>query len=309
MSGLELQVEFADVPALVQEFESNLRHGRAFVRAAVEAEALSNCQLILVHPQSRQELALGAQIVFVGPGGASQGVGVELRPFDDATRERLRAFVLDPHDAEALESEPAAAGDGGQSITLEAPSALASEAFAPTGAAPSQPAGEPSEDQRDPDPDTFNSVPDEASDGALDEVDPERLRGPTRNEIVRKLSLTEQQKLARSGELQDRVLLERYFGKNVWEHLLRNPRLTVPEVARIARKGTVPRPLLDLIVDNNAWIQAPPVRRALLGNTRVSYEGIVKLLRITPKQELKSIHKTTAYPNSVREAARKLLGQ
>jgi hypothetical protein len=59
---------------------------------------------------------------------------------------------------------------------------------------------------------------------------------------VRTLSPVEQQKVAANGTLPERVTLERIFGPNVWEALLANPRLTLPEVATIARKGTVPRP-------------------------------------------------------------------
>ena len=75
----------------------------------------------------------------------------------------------------------------------------------------------------------------------------------------------------------------------------------------IARKGSVPRPLLELIVENNTWIAAPIVRRALLGNPRVSSEAILKLLRLTPKHELKSIQKTNTYSMQVREAAKRVL--
>jgi len=123
---------------------------------------------------------------------------------------------------------------------------------------------------------------------------------------LRHLRLHEQQKLARGGELSDRVALERMFGKNVWEALLQNPRLTIPEVARIARKGTVPKPLLDRIVDNKAWIKAPPVRRALLSNPRLGTDALMPILKLTPKRELKLIQKQMGYPAAVREAARKL---
>jgi hypothetical protein len=130
---------------------------------------------------------------------------------------------------------------------------------------------------------------------------------PARHERLRKLNQTQQQKVARNGDFNDRVLLERIYGRGVWEALLQNPKLTLPEVARIARKGTVPRPLLEHIVENASWIQAPIIRRALLSNPRVSGEAIMKLLRLTPKHELKIIHKTTAYSTQVREAARKVL--
>ena len=132
-------------------------------------------------------------------------------------------------------------------------------------------------------------------------------RKPRRHEQLRKLNATQQHKLARVAELNDRVLLERIYGKSVWEGLLQNPKLTLPEVARIARKGSVPRPLIEQIVENNSWIQSPLVRRALLSNPRVSHEGILKLLRATPRHELKTIYKTTTYSTTVREAAKKVL--
>jgi hypothetical protein len=116
-------------------------------------------------------------------------------------------------------------------------------------------------------------------------------------------------KVARRGELADRLAVERLYGKQVWEALLHNPRLTIPEVAKIARKGTVPRPLLDIILDNGAWTKADAVRRALLSNPKIGVDSVLKLLRITPKHELKLIEKGTAYGATVREAARKLLRQ
>jgi hypothetical protein len=149
-----------------------------------------------------------------------------------------------------------------------------------------------------------------ADDGCADEgreCGADLQKQPRRHERLRKLNVTQQYKLARSGELNDRVLLERMYGKGVWEGLLQNPKLTLPEVARIARKGSVPRPLIEQIVENNGWIQSPLVRRALLSNPRVSGEGILKLLRITPRHELKVIYKTTTYSTQVREAARKVL--
>ena len=70
-----------------------------------------------------------------------------------------------------------------------------------------------------------------------------------------------------------------------------------------------PKPLLDIVVDNSAWTKTPQVRRALLSNPKIGTEAIGKLLRATPRHELKLIEKGTAYAMPVREAARKLLKQ
>jgi len=131
----------------------------------------------------------------------------------------------------------------------------------------------------------------------------------SRQERLRHLNAAQQMKVARTGELADRIAVERLYGKQVWEALLHNPRLSIPEVARIARKGTVPKPLLDVILDNSAWIKADAVRRALLSNPKIGADAVLKLLRATPKHELKAIEKGTAYGAAVRESARKLLRQ
>jgi hypothetical protein len=127
------------------------------------------------------------------------------------------------------------------------------------------------------------------------------------HERLRGLNLAAQIKLAVSGELHERIVLERLYGKNVWETLLRNPRLTAPEVSRIARYGALPRVLLEIIVGNNAWLQIPEVRRALLSNPRLATDQVVKVLRLTPKHELRLATVQTAYPAAVRNAAKMLL--
>ena len=140
---------------------------------------------------------------------------------------------------------------------------------------------------------------------AKDEDKKPLARSP--QERVRNLSLSEQQKVARTGELADRVALERLYGKAVWETLLGNSRLTPPEVLRIARMVSLPTPLLEVIVNSRGWLASPQVRRALLANRRLTKDMIMTILRATPKSELKLMHKQTAYPAIVREAAAKLL--
>lgn len=124
---------------------------------------------------------------------------------------------------------------------------------------------------------------------------------------LRGLPAIEQLKLARDGELPERVALERIYGKAVWDALLRNPRITPPEVARLARLGTLPKPLLELIIGNGAWLASPEVRRALLANPRIGADAAPRILRLLPKHELKLATTQTAYPAAVREHARRLL--
>jgi hypothetical protein len=105
------------------------------------------------------------------------------------------------------------------------------------------------------------------------------------------------------------MALERMYGPTVWETLLRNSRLTIPEVARIGRKGTLPRPLVDVIAANPSWIAAGEVQRALLSNPRSSPAVIEKVLRGMSRSDLQLVPQQTAYPGPVREAAKRMLGR
>jgi len=125
---------------------------------------------------------------------------------------------------------------------------------------------------------------------------------------LRGLSIAEQHKAARSGQVNERVALERIYGSTVWEALLKNPEITIPEVARIARMESLPRQLIDFIVEKTIWISAAPVRRALLSNPRMSSEQLNKVLQIAPKSELMPMPRQTAYPGAVRSAVRRFLG-
>jgi hypothetical protein len=146
-------------------------------------------------------------------------------------------------------------------------------------------------------------------DGAVDDDDAVERDPAVRNvhARLRGLSPVEQTRVARDGETHERIVLERIYGKAVWAALLQNPRLSHPEVARIARMGALPRPLVEVIVGNAAWLKSPEVRRALLSNPRLAADQIPRVLRLLSKQELRLVPTQTAYPVSVREGARRLL--
>lgn len=124
---------------------------------------------------------------------------------------------------------------------------------------------------------------------------------------LRNLPVARAVKLAGTAGQRERVALERMYGKTVWQALLCNPKITIPEVARIARKRALPRPLLATIVENPSWVTASVVRRAALANPRLTSAMALSLLRQTPRNELKLVTRQTTYPMAVRELARKLL--
>ena len=71
--------------------------------------------------------------------------------------------------------------------------------------------------------------------------------------------------------------------------------------------GTMPRTLIELIINNGSWLQIAEVRRALLTNPRLGVDQILRVLRLLPKHELKVAASLMTYPHAVRDAAKRLL--
>jgi hypothetical protein len=258
----------------------HLSCGGAFVRG-VQAPPNQRCVLVLIGPDGAQ-LELTGKTVY----RSDDGVGVQLDDLDGARKEQVHGWLaigddLDPPTTRATPMP-----------TVRFASEPPPEALDTLGALDA-----PTEHDATP--------PVEApADQAEEELDP-----VARNVFqgLRNLSVVEQLKIARDGEIHERMALERIYGKTVWEALLRNPRVTHPEVARIARMGALPRPLLDLIVGNTAWLRSPEVRRALLGNLRLGADQVPRILRLLPKHELRMVPAQSAYPSPVREAARRMI--
>jgi hypothetical protein len=235
----------------------------------VPGEALPlNEECELVLRDATQEIRVRAMVVFAN----DDGIGLQLHNCDAEMKQRIAG--LGASTAEPVQDLPA----------VEA----ASDAEVPSDAE-AAPDGEAA-----PDCDEEAAGDDKKQSGNLHE----RLRG---------LTLAQQIKLAHHGEVSERVVLERLYGKAVWEALLRNPRLTGPEVARIARMGSLPRPMMEIIVGNGGWLQIPEVRRALLTNPRLATDQILRILRMLPKHELKLAAMQTIYPLGVRDQAKKLI--
>ena len=228
-----------------------------------------DCELIL--RGNGAQLHLSARVVWSN--GA--GIGLQLENCDAAMKQRIAALA-------------APAGESPASVAAEIVDA-ASDAGETDVASPStSPASGEASGEETSDPD-------------------DKKRAANLHERLRGLTLAQQVKIAQHGEVSERMLLERMYSKNVWEALLRNQRLTGPEISRIARMGSLPRPLMEIILNNGGWLQIPEVRRALLSNPRLGTDQILRILRLLPKHEVKIAATQTVYPLGVRDAAKRLI--
>lgn len=268
MPKLELSMSFVDAKALNDEIEKNLRRARVFLVGLGGLTMGTPVTLVLIHPTTARALKLDAEVVYVHDEDPGRGVGLQIKPFDASLVTKMRTFAEDTSVPEAVDLFD----------NLDAPSDL-----------------------------SLPELPTEDDEVAGDLADPSDAVALSMQERIRGLSMTEQLRVAKSGTLPERIALERIFGPSVWEALLSNSRLTQPEVARIARKGTVSKPLLEIIAANAGWMASGEVQRALLSNPRVPGSIVLKVLHALSRRDLQAAVQQTAYPVAVRQIAKRLL--
>jgi hypothetical protein len=281
---------------LTESLARDISAGGVFVPGC-SVQLNEECALVVHGPT--EEVELVARVVYVDP---RTGVGLELVGFSPALREHLAklfdawlgAQVDAQVDAQFDAEVGAQFGGVGAEVDGDAEQTDGRETD-----------GRETDGRETDGPGTDGRETDgRETDG--DETD-DTKRALSLHERLRGLTMSQQIKIAQRGDQQERMMLERYYNKNVWEPLLRNPKLTAPEVARIARMGTLPRVLLEVIVNNGAWLQVPEVRRALLSNPRLGTDQILRVLRMLPKHELKLAAVQTAYPYAVRDGAKRII--
>jgi hypothetical protein len=92
--GATLTLRYAGAEELEQDFESNLRKGRAFVPGASGLPQRARCTLHIEHPAGGGTLDLQAEAVWISENPDALGVGLELVNFNAEARDSLRAFVV-----------------------------------------------------------------------------------------------------------------------------------------------------------------------------------------------------------------------
>lgn len=216
-----------------------------------------------------------------------------------AVRERCRLAIVHPQTNDRIDFAAEAvwigpAGIGVAIVDLDAAARAKLDDFADSAAPVRDDATPEAEGEGDPKQDV---APRAAGEG--------RGRGPRNlHERMRSLSIGQREELARHGTLAERVALERAFGSVVWEGLLQNPSISVAEVARISRNGTLPKPLVNVIVNNAGWVSTPEVQRALMSNPRCSGAQLERVVRSIPASELTRLAVHCPYRSEVRSMVR-----
>lgn len=126
---------------------------------------------------------------------------------------------------------------------------------------------------------------------------------------IRALSQMEKILLAVKAERSERALLLQDNDPRVLLSLLRNPRLTVDEVARLAKSTFLTFQIADVILKAAQWMSSLDVRLGLIHNPKTPPAYALRILPTLPEAEVRTIARTGTNMQLKQAALRRLQGK
>ena len=137
-------------------------------------------------------------------------------------------------------------------------------------------------------------------------------RGETRQtawDRLRGLSQVQKVLLAVKAERTDRALLAQDNDPRVLLSLLRNPRITVDEIARLAKSPFMSYQVAEVIMKSPQWMANAEVRIGLVNNPKTPQAFALRLLPTLPEPEVRSIARGGTSMALKQAAMRRLQGK
>ena len=126
---------------------------------------------------------------------------------------------------------------------------------------------------------------------------------------MRALSQTEKILLAVKADRAERALLLQDSDPRVVLSILRNPRLTVDEVARIAKGSSLNFQIAEVITNTGQWMASLDVRLGLIHNAKTPPAMALRILPTLPDSEVRAIAKAGTSMALKQAALKRLQGR
>ncbi len=124
---------------------------------------------------------------------------------------------------------------------------------------------------------------------------------------VRRMSPPQRMLLAPKADRLTRALLVQDSDPQVLLAVLKNPRLGIDEVLRIAKSSYLSFQAAELILKTNPWFANPDVRVALIHNPKLPTPFALRILPTLPDNEVRLIARGAATSMALKQAAMKRL--
>jgi hypothetical protein len=138
-------------------------------------------------------------------------------------------------------------------------------------------------------------------------VSVEEKREPAKTvvEQIRELTVTDKAMLAMRANLAERRVLMQDMNPKIQEFLLRNPQLTEPEIAWIAKNPMSSIPTLLTIIQHKGWMSGDAVRQGILTNPKTPSHIVLDKIPSLSAGDLIKMHHARNLREDVRDAVQR----
>jgi hypothetical protein len=123
------------------------------------------------------------------------------------------------------------------------------------------------------------------------------------------MSVLDKMRLGLKGNMEARQILLKSSNKMVQECVLRNPRLTVEEIIKVAKDKTFREELIRVVCANKDWVKHYPVVSSLCWNPKTPLTMALKFLPRLTLKDLEHLSKSKQVPGMLAVQARKAVGE
>ena len=141
----------------------------------------------------------------------------------------------------------------------------------------------------------------------IEEVDEESEEFKSKYQLSMKMEVPEKIKMAMIGDKEWRILLLKDPNKVVSGSVLKNPRITEPEILAIACSTAANEEIMRVISKNKEWIKNYQIRKALVMNCKTPLQMALKFLATFTERDLAMLAKSKNVTTVLTTQARRLL--
>lgn len=176
--------------------------------------------------------------------------------------------------------------------------------------APDAAAGAGDEEQGEEEfPEAVDGNPDEVEEVSETELAAKLLeaerKGMSKHQLAMEMKVSEKIKMAMTGDKEWRNIFIKDPNKLVHGAVLKNGRITEPEVVVVARSKTSSDELIRLILLNREWMKNSQIRKALAVHPKTPLPKAIRFVAGLNTDELKKMMKSKGLPSAIVTTARK----
>lgn len=140
--------------------------------------------------------------------------------------------------------------------------------------------------------------------GEVEELDEEGL---SKYQQLLDMPVADKIKMALTGDKEWRSLLIRESNKLVNSAVLKNPRITDPEVLMVAKNRTSSEELIRIVLLNKEWMKKYEVKKALVEHPRTPLQQAMRLMGFLSEKDIKELAKSRNVSQAIVNNARRIV--